>query len=250
MFNHTHALTDPGSIPNLERLYVKVASSYTKAVNRYAGRKRPLFAPFDWAVKRGGKAIRTCIIYIANNSVEKKLFRQAEEDRWTFLAYLEKKNPFSEPLRLRTASRRLRRAVSFVKARVATDTPLDYPFLNLLFKGLSATETEQLTDFIISSCAGDSFAAASAFFEGRHAMLGAVHASIGKEYDLAEIYERESDLAYREMLEVVGQSFDDLAGRAFLRGSLAESLLPALLQQTHARLSQVFRFLHLSGRGT
>ena len=246
MFNHTHSLTDPGTIQNLESFYALLAQRYSCAVNRYAGQKGPLFEPFKWAVKRGGKAIRSCIIYIANNSAEKNLVRHAEQDRWTFLAYADDTFPFSEPARLRFASRKYRKAIALVKAQHKAGLPLDYPYLNLVFKDLSPLETEQATDYIISLYRIGTTADASLFFEGEDAMMNAIHSNTGKEYDLAEVFESESDSAYAKMCHAVARYGYDLARRTFLQADQAITLLPLLQQATGAPQWQVCRFLHLS----
>lgn len=246
MFNHTHSLTDPGSIRDLESFHANLARQYTGAVNRYSGREGPLFAPFRWAVKKGGKAIRSCIIYIANNSAEKSIVRFAEQDRWTFVAYADTPFPFSEPPRLRFASRKYRKAVALINARHKNALPLDYAYLNLVFDGLSPLETEQATDYIIALYRKGVFADAASFFEGQDTMRLAIRSNVGKEYDLAEVYEQESDLAYVKMCRFLARRGFDLAAREFLRADQAAALLPELQQTTGASLDQLRRFLHLS----
>ena len=204
MFNHTHSLTDPGAIQNLESFYALLAQRYSCAVNRYAGQKGPLFEPFKWAVKRGGKA------------------------------------------RLRFASRKYRKAIALVKAQHKAGLPLDYPYLNLVFKDLSPLETEQATDYIISLYRIGTTADASLFFEGEDAMMNAIHSNTGKEYDLAEVFESESDIAYAKMCHAVARYGYDLARRTFLQADQAITLLPLLQQATGAPQWQVCRFLHLS----
>ena len=87
---------------------------------------------------------------------------------------------------------------------------------------------------------------AALFFEGEDAMMNAIHSNTGKEYDLAEVFESESDIAYAKMCHAVARYGYDLARRTFLQADQAITLLPLLQQATGAPQWQVCRFLHLS----
>ena len=111
-----------------------VAIQFVKEYNRYHNRVGPLFSEcFGSAPKAGLKLLRTAIAYLFNNPVERLLCKRAQEYRWNFLAYAASDNPFSDPLVLKKASRRLRRALKEVdgginRCTLNTETVLFTPY--------------------------------------------------------------------------------------------------------------------------
>ena len=63
-------------------------SLYVREFNAHTGRTGPLFEPlYGSAMKMEMKKIRSAIIYMFNNAVEKRLCPKAEDYRWNFLKY-------------------------------------------------------------------------------------------------------------------------------------------------------------------
>ena len=99
MFDHIHSLIQASERKTYATFIGVVTLTFALAYNRDSGRKGALFEKaYSNAPKRRDKDVRTCIAYNYNNSVEKKLFVRAEEDRWNFLAYVDNPHPFSAPI--------------------------------------------------------------------------------------------------------------------------------------------------------
>ena len=95
------------------------------------------------------KKIRSAIIYMFNNAVEKRLCPKAEDYRWNFLKYYNPDN--NRPIRRKKdLSRRLQRALKITDNTYESGEYLRYALLKRLYKGLDSQERELLTDYIIT----------------------------------------------------------------------------------------------------
>ena len=100
MIDHIHVLLAADSLEQVSSFVRHYSSQYALEYNHSLGRHGSLFhKSFGSAPKKGGKKIRSTIVYIGNNPVEKKLCSNAPEYRWNFLAYISETNPFSEAVR-------------------------------------------------------------------------------------------------------------------------------------------------------
>lgn len=150
MIDHIHTLTSTSSCKTFSKFMSNVAIQFVKEYNRYHNRVGPLFSEcFGSAPKAGLKLLRTAIAYLFNNPVERLLCKRAQEYRWNFLAYAASDNPFSDPLVLKKASRRLRRALKEVDGTVKRNEYMTYVQLKRMFVGIDAREKNQLIDYII-----------------------------------------------------------------------------------------------------
>ena len=96
MFTHTHSLLKMASRGGLSRFNQTVEMKYAQEFNRAGGHKGAVFMKtYGWAQKKNNAKVRSCLAYIANNQVEKKLCRRAIDCRWNFLAYSRCDHPFS-----------------------------------------------------------------------------------------------------------------------------------------------------------
>ena len=80
MPNHVHILLSADNLKNISRFIMRYTSVFVKEYNNDLGRKGQLFhKSFGSAPKKGGKDIRSTIVYIGNNPVEKSLCSVAED---------------------------------------------------------------------------------------------------------------------------------------------------------------------------
>lgn len=246
MFTHTHQ-TGRSSSSSVTRLYLsQLGRLYARMFNDMSGLPGRLFSPRSGlALKRTEKEIRTNLAYLANNSVEKRLFGHCWQDRWNFVAYAGSPFPFSEPLVRRTASRRLRTALAIVQGEYQRGEYLDYILLLRLFTGLSPKETQQLIDAIISIYTFIDYEAAVGFYGSYEKMILAFDSNTGAEYGFTEAWEPPSDIPYQQMCGLARKMGFNLAEKKFLRTCPPE-LFAAFLRDTEATPYQIRRFLHLS----
>jgi len=116
MPDHYHLAVIARNRKELSRFIQELISLFSRENNQQRGKKGPFFeSPFGSVPKKGEKKVRSTIIYLDNNPVERHVCQRAEEYRWNFLAYAENSHPYSEPIRLSKASAPLRRALKRVK---------------------------------------------------------------------------------------------------------------------------------------
>lgn len=248
MFTHTHALIRTASCVNHARFNQTVQMKYAREFNERTHRSGPVFMKtYGWAQKKSNAKVRSCLSYIANNQVEKKLCRRGIDERWTFLAYAFSDHPFSEHLVIRRASTRMKKAVRQVRYAQRRGQYLNYTFLDRVFAGLDTKERAQLTDFIIRTYLVVDFEQAGKYFGGIEKMIQAFDVTTGSEYEVSETYEPEPDTAYVEVMRLLEQEGHDLTSKSFL--SLPEPkkqrLVKQLTRQTSASFRQAARVLHL-----
>lgn len=203
MFNHTHqALIAP--TPQAISEYVQLASSaFGRAYNCEYGRHGLVFHPkFSRSLKNTDKAVRSVLAYVFNNHVEKRICRHAADCRWSFLAYARSDNPFSEPVDMSVASRKLRRVMRLAARRAAAGKPLTYGHIKLMFEGLDETETEQLKDYIISTYNFIDYSEALRRFGSYEKMVLAFDSTIGCDYDIHEEFTSAPDTRYVDMIKI------------------------------------------------
>ena len=88
MIDHIHLLASCGKLNQLSEFISSYTSLFVREFNLHIGRSGPLFeGPYGSACKIDMKKIRSTIIFIFNNAVEKKLCESAQEYRWNFLRY-------------------------------------------------------------------------------------------------------------------------------------------------------------------
>lgn len=248
MFTHTHSFLKLASKEILSRFNQVVEMKYAQEFNRVSGHKGAVFMrTFGWAQKKNNAKVRSCLAYIANNPVEKKLCRRAIESRWNFLAYAGNNHPYSKPLIIRRASTPMKKAVKMVKDAHKRGQYLNHTFLRRVYSGLGKEERDQLTDFIISTYLVVDFEAAGAYFGSVEKMIQAFDVTTGAEYEVKEEFEPEPDTAYVEMIRLFEKEHNDLIFKPFLSISEEERRImqKQLARRTSASYRQTSRFLHL-----
>ena len=248
MFDHIHSLIQASERKTYATFIGVVTLTFALAYNRDSGRKGALFEKaYSNAPKRRDKDVRTCIAYNYNNSVEKKLFARAEEDRWNFLAYVDNPHPFSAPIDRKKASKKLIRSMEAATRYHKRNEYLDYPVVRALFDGLGVDEREHLLDFIISLYLPIDRERLLGFYKSYEDMVIAINSNTGSEYDINEFFDPESHQDFAQMLEITGRSSFADDPRSIILAPLAQrrQIANTLLRLTGGSRNHVKRFLHL-----
>lgn len=225
-------------------------SVFAREHNRLCHRKGPVFEhTYGSAFKYTDKAVRTILVYLDNNPVERKLVQRAERYRWNFLAYGASDHPFSEKIVLNQASMALRKALKQVKLLHDQGRFLPYRLLQNLFHSLrSDQERDQLVDYIIVTYSVIDHKAAIAYFGSYEAELTAAHATSGSEHDLKERFNGKSDAFYLSMASVLkreGKYCSDIHEIFALPVPARQDLFQLLREQTSAPGKQIEAFLQI-----
>lgn len=247
MFTHIHRAVRALDAVQLTQFERDVDSTFVREYNLDTGRSGPVFeTPFGRSCKRDEKEMRTCIIYIFNNPVEKKLCRRAVEDRWNFLAYYDRKFPFSARPVLRQERKCLREALKVVEHEFQAGRYLRYALLRRLFEPLSPDEREILTDQIIQVYFPFDREFCHSLFKTAEAMRLAPDQVSGSDFEIKEEFEKNTDVPYRTMCGLVKKYGMLEAGMPLfhLPPERLEKLKYYLMSQTQAEDWQVERFLH------
>ena len=248
MPDHLHDSVIADRKIDLERFKQESLSWYALRRNAQAGVKGAVFeCSYGSVPKIGDKNVRSNLIYVGNNPVERKLVSDAKDYRWNYLAYAESDHPFSEKLVIRKASWSLRKAVKEVKAQAAACRPMNYAMMDRLFAPLDRKERMQLTDFIISSYNVIDYAAASKYFDSFDRMMIAMHATTGSEHDLNEVFIGKSDAHYDKMTTILlGKGIvNDIHEILSLSVDEKFELYLLLRRETQATSEQIAAFLHM-----
>ena len=249
MIDHLHSLVSASDPPVFSRFMSNVTILFVKEFNKARRRPGALFSEyFGSAPKLGMKLLRTAIAYLFNNPVERSLCRYAQQYRWNFLAYAESDHPFSEPIVLRNASRRLRGAIKEVDGTVARNRHLTYVQLKRLLKGLERKERNQLIDYIIVRYNVIRYdILTSKCYDGYENMLTAINSNTGSEYDIQEQKWSRSDTEYRELYQHVHScGYDDAGDIISLDTDTKLTLMMDMMRKTKASRLQISKYLHLT----
>jgi len=248
MPDHIHDSVIASRIESLEAFKRDVNRAYSRYYNKYYGLKGNIFeSPYGSALKHGDKAVRTNIIYVGNNPVERHLASRAEEYRWNFLAFACSAHPFSERIVIRRSRWALRRAIKIIKSIYNSGKPVNHAILGSLFAKLDSRESEQLTDFIISTFNVIDYDGASKYFAGYDNMIFSMHANTGSEYDLNEVFTGRSDLHYGK-LAIILKKFGkvrDVHEILSLPKEKKLALYRLLKKESPTPEGQIAKFLHL-----
>lgn len=211
MVDHIHVLIQAESRSEMEGFVREYTKKYARKFNLDVSREGQLFTrPFGFATKRDEKTARTAIAYLYNNPVEKGLVAKAMEYRWNFLAYANCPTPFSDTLRLRSASRRLRSALDEVHSQYSSGLPLSFPMLRRLVKKLDKNEQAQLFDSVITLYNIIDYEECISYYGDFNKMVLAFDSNTGSEYDMKEDMSIKTDVPYRKLVRAVKKmGFED-----------------------------------------
>ena len=248
MPDHIHDSVIANRKKDLDKFKQDSLSWFALRRNARVGMKGAVFeCSFGSAPKIGDKNVRSNLVYVGNNPVERKLVSEAEKYRWNYLAYAQSDHPFSEKLVLRTASGLLRKAVKEVKVQAHAAKPMNYAMIRRLFAPLDYTERQQLVDFIVKSYNVIDYAEASRYFGSFDAMLIAMHATTGNEHDLNEVFIGKSDAHYNRMTSILLREgiVKEIHEILSLPVDKKYDLFLLLRRETMATSEQIAAFLHM-----
>lgn len=253
MPDHTHHSSIAKSKKQFADFNRDYTSVFAKEYNRAYGLGGAVFeTPFGSALKRSDKDVRSNLIYLDNNPVERKLVEKAEQYRWNYLAYANSPHPFSDKIVLREASMPLRRALDRIRDLHTREQYTTYPILNNLLDAIPTNkEKEQLTDFIVSTYSVLDNQTVFRYFGSYEQELIAAHSTTGSEHDISEGFIGKSDKLYARFTNILldSQSFEDIHNILTLPEDEKRRLYHFLQKETHAPQKQIAAFLHLSRGG-
>ena len=248
MIDHFHALLISDSKVRLSTFIASVTSLYARLFNETIGRKGQFFdKSFGSAPKITEKQVRTSIPYVFNNPVEKMLCTDPGDYRWNFLAYLSADFPFSEKIYIKKASVHLRSAVKEVNRCFEKGLWLNYVQLGRLYKPLSLSEQNQLTDYIIKTYSPFDKEKLVSYYKSQDLMNVAIRSTTGSEYDIKEEFHRMSDIIYEEIERYIIER-QSRVPKSLLALPLDEKMEIARLiaANTRATSRQIAKYLHFS----
>ncbi len=248
MRDHLHSAVAAESRSDVSNFVRDYGSDYSRIMNAWTKTDCPFsLETFGCAIKRGDKKIRTTFSYVYNNPGEKGLCRQAEDYRWTFLAYAASSNPFSEPIKLRNASIHLRRAIKMTDYYVNHAMPLNHQWLNKSLSCLTPKERDQLIDYIIVSYNVIDYDGLLSYYGTYEQTCLAFRSNQGSEYDIKEEFSPESHKGYTDIQVSLARIGRFKTARDVL--SLAEEqrkqLSRILLYESRASTTQIRKYLRL-----
>ena len=252
MIDHIRSLISASDRKTFCNFIRHVSLLFVKEYNKAHDRSGPFFEEgFGSAPKIGLKRLRTAIAYLFNNPVERFLCSKAQEYRWNFLPYAQCRNPYSEPVRLRQASRALRKAIKEVDGARERGQHMKYALIRRLFSTLDKQEKNQLTDYIIVRYSAIRYDLLAACYGGHDNMLTAINSNTGSEYDISETICGRSDTEFRELHRYVhAEGFDNAGDVISQEEKVKLHLMEKMLKRTSASVYQIRKFLHIEVRGS
>lgn len=248
MHNHFHCLAVAETRDQLSRFLDRFTSWFVREYNTFVGRTGKLFKKnFGSAPKWDEKKLRSAIIYIGNNPVEKHFCKTAVEYRWNFLAYRNNPSPFSEKLIKRNVSHDLYKSVKEVDTMVAINRPLKYARLIRMFSKLSVVEREQLIDYIITAYLPLDYKECESYFKSHESMLAAMNSTTGEDYDIKESRDSFSIRNFVEMMKYMERRMPRHEVRKVTAYPIDEKIRLGreLQRMTSASIQQICGFLHI-----
>ena len=249
MPDHVHHSSMTASAYRLSCFQRDYTSIFARECNSAFGLHGPVFdSPFGSAPKHGNKAIRTNMLYIDNNPVERKLVARAEQYQWNYIAYAQSENPFSQTIRLRYASAQLRRALKLVRGLHDSGQYITYRVMTKLFDSLpSIQEKDQLADYIVNTYSVIDHSFSIGLFGSFENEILAAASNTGSEYDIQESFVGKDDRWYSRFSSIVMNHclVKDIHDILRMDNDKKEKLFQLLRRETGAPGIQIAAYLHL-----
>ena len=248
MIDHIHILLSSDIMSEVSAFIRHYTSLFVHLYNQDSGRTGPLFhKSFGSAPKKGSKKIRSTIVYIGNNPVEKNLCAEAPFYRWNFLAYTQNDFPYSQYIQPSKCPPRIRVILKEVRDTYAKNSYLSYAQLRRMFDKLSVQESEYVTDYIVKTYYPFDSEALLSFYDTYEDMISAMKSTAGSDHDIKEKYYAGSDCVYRDMLKVVRDEMClQPARKVIVLNKDSKFDADFLLQRkTTATTMQISKFLHM-----
>ena len=245
MFNHIHACLKAPSEDVMRSFCRDLSSLFTIGFNKEYNRQGKLLMLCGYAAKASGKALRSCLVYIANNPSTGRIVEKAIEYKWNLLGYFLSNFPFSERLVKREARFEMRKTLAIVDGCFSRGRFLNYTILNRVFAKLKNEEKQQMVDYIIVKYFFIDRNGFLSHFNGIEKTLVAIESSSGSEHDFYEPWEDYS--VYLTMLKKTKDSGLDYKRFRFHEMPRKDLILlkMRLSMINGATNKHVARFLHL-----
>lgn len=244
MPNHMHSAEIAASVQSFTRFHQQLEAIFTKEYNSARQRSGPLFdKPFGYAPKIIGKRVRETLSYIANNPVAGRITEKVEDYRWNLLAYRENRHPFSNKLRMSSASFRLRRAIKRIDAFYNSERHLSYNAQKMIFRDLAKEDRMQIADYVVHKYNFLDYNALEKYFGSLEKALATFNVTAGSEHDIPDdwddysVYERMASIAESNGLDLLSCNFDKLSNKQV-------NLLSSLFSRSGFTRKSISRFLH------
>ena len=247
MVDHHHLLLTAETSEDMAAFMRDFSSAYVMNFNSSTGRTGQLLQKsYGSAPKRGEKKVRSTIIYIGNNPVEKKLCNRAEEYQWNFLS--ETSHSKDKPLHMR--SLRLRKICKEIRETRNRHEYMSHNQVRRLLSGILPDERSYVCDYIRKVYHFIDREYIISYFNDYESMLLAMASTTGSEHDIKETFVPEPDTAYREMVAYIKSLFPDKPVKHVVTLSFEEKMrmFTLLKQNTTGTYRQVCRFLHMDPR--
>lgn len=248
MHNHIHSMVCTDNVQELSDFMDRSSSWFAREYNLFVGRSgRLLKKNFGSAPKWDEKKIRSAIIYVGNNPVEKGFCSTARESRWNFLAYALNRSPFSKPLVKRNVSYELKKVLKEVDVMERLNLPLKYASLIRMTRNLSKEEMEQFVDYVIVSYLPFDYEGLVSHFKSYEDMMIAMDSTTGSEYDIKESRDSFSLASFYEIMEYLEHMMPrhEIRKVTVLPLDRKMKLLYDLKEHTSASEQQICDFLHI-----
>lgn len=245
MLNHIHVAFS-GNLSEITNCMRTTLSSFSLEYNSRGGTRILHFKKgLNKSQKSSGKKIRSCLVYILNNPVEKNACNKAFEYRWNFLQYHSTSHPFSEEIILRRCSADFRRTRSLVIAARNSGRPIRYKFLETWMKKLSVSERLQMCDFIISSYNAIDYKSMVSRFGSLESLSIALESTTGSDYEIREDLSKENYRHYTTLFNVSRKmGLFGTSGELRFNEKVAHKLANQLLKISDATSYEISRYLH------
>ena len=249
MIDHIHVVLQADTKQDLSAFVQEYTSKFVKEYNRSLDRVtgRMFTRRFGCAPKRDEKKARSAINYLYNNAPERKLCDRAIQYQWDLLAYASSDHPFSVPIDLTRRSSAMRRSMSMVKSIHESGCALGYSAIDKIYNGLSDTESQQMTDFILSTYCDVDFGEAVRYYGNLEKMIIAIDSNTGSEYDMKEEWVGYTDTVYDTMGRLLRQKtgLTDMKAILMLPEEERRKLYRHLLRRTDFINRQIEKYLQL-----
>lgn len=219
MYDHHHSQASAPTFSNYNRFLAETTKAYDSDFKNWYGYDAVIMEDQHSHVpKWDDKKRRSNLAYIANNAVEKMLFKNVVDDRWNFLAYMNSDHPYSRSFHSRDTRDAMRKAIKVVDGMYEDNKYLGFRLLNRLMSKLFPEEREQLTDYIIHLYAPVDYSETIRLYGAYDSAVIAINANTGAEYDIKEKHIIHSHIPYREMERIArDMGFLDFSGPRIFR---------------------------------
>lgn len=247
MVDHFHLLLKAEVSEDMASFMRDFSSAYVMNFNACAGRSGQLLQKsYGSAPKRGDKKVRSTIIYIGNNPVEKHLCGKAEEYRWNFLS--DRPSSDGRPLHFRSTG--LRKICKGIRETRKRSEYLGQNQLRRILTGIPEEERLFVCDYILKIYRCIDKEQLVSYFKDYDSMILAMASTTGSEHDIKEAFTPEPDVPYREMVRYIMRVFPDRPVKHVVTLPLEEKMkmITLLKQNTTGTYRQICRFLHVDSR--